>query len=345
MKFFKLITALALNALASDASDMVSNLLVNGGFEEDLLGWFEFSGAKVSVQTEFSAEGGKAALAAGRTKSYMGIGTDVMEYISPGNIYRISAWFRLVANAPDDTAFITMMKEESDVRSFIHIGTGKITSAEWTKVEGDFTLDVSESLTQLVLYFEGPNPGVDFFLDDVRLRDWREETKEGIEQNRMRDMRILVEDGNGAAVVGASLQIRQVRHHFAFGTAVRHTPLEENKEYRNFVEENFEWAVPEDQGQWYTNENDQRVENYTKMDYLYNFCVEKDITLRGHSVVWGLEDGGASRWVLDLDIKVALKEALKKTHLLHRRTIRWEGQALDREQRDATLFLLQEPAG
>jgi len=291
----------------------VSNLLENGDFEGGLSGWFSFSGASVSVQSLVARGGSRAALAAGRTQAYMGIGTNVMDVLSQGNVYVISAWFRLAAGAAEDNAVITMMQQDDSGVSYIQIGAGKVTDAGWTKVEGVFTLDVSESRTELVLYFEGPKPGVNFYADDAvlsrRTGDWRVEANEGIERNRKRDMRIAVVDSSGAAVGGASLRIRQVRRHFAFGTAVNER-LTWDQKYRDFVEEHFEWTVPEDQGKWYHNEPNKGDENYEAMDAMYAFCAERDITMRGHSIFWAVEKM-VQEWVKALD-DAALRKALER---------------------------------
>jgi len=289
------------------------NLLVNGGFESGLAGWTSFSGATVSVQSLVSRSGSNAALASDRTQEYMGIGMNATDKLSQGNIYVISAWFRLAAAAADDSAIITMMQVDSSGVSYTQIGDGTVTSDGWTKVEGEFTLTVSEPLTDLVLYFEGPNAGVNFYVDDVVLqrpvRDWRVETNEGIERNRMRDMRIQVVDSNSAAVTGASVRIQQVRRHFAFGTAVNEL-LISDETYQDFVEENFEWAVPEDQVKWYHNEPVQGEEDYTAMDAMYAFCAEKDIKMRGQNIVWA-DENFVQPWVKALDDD-ALREAMEK---------------------------------
>ena len=70
----------------------------------------------------------------------------------------------------DDTAIITMRQVDNSGVSYIEIGKGTVTSAGWTKVEGNFTLKASIPLTKLVLYFEGPDAGVNFYMDDVVLQ-------------------------------------------------------------------------------------------------------------------------------------------------------------------------------
>jgi len=293
------------------------NLLGNGGFEKGLPGWSPFSGASVSVQSLISRGGSKAALVADRTQQYTGIGMNAMDIISQGNTYVISAWFQMAAGASQesqDTVIITMMqKDTSGINNYIEIGRALVTSAAWTKVEGDFTLTVSEPLTELVLYFEGPAVGASFYVDDavlaISVRDWRVETNKGIERNRMRDMHIKVVDGHGTAVEGASVRIQQVRRHFAFGTAVNELLISDQR-YRNFVEEHFEWAVPEDQVKWYHTENSQGVLDYTAMDSMYKFCAERDIKMRGQAIFWANEDM-VQGWVQALNSK-QLKKAMDR---------------------------------
>lgn len=49
------------------------------------------------------------------------------------------------------------------------VGTANATDADWVQISG--TLNVAScTLTDLVVYFEGPAAGIDFYVDDVEVR-------------------------------------------------------------------------------------------------------------------------------------------------------------------------------
>jgi len=82
------------------------------------------------------------------------------------------------------------------------------------------------NVTNLELYIEGPQPGVSYYVDDVTVTEvgsaatWKEEANARIEQIRKRDAKIRIVDSNNKPVSGVSIDVRQVKHEFGFGSAI-----------------------------------------------------------------------------------------------------------------------------
>mmetsp|Transcript_17122 Transcript_17122/g.34082 ORF Transcript_17122/g.34082 Transcript_17122/m.34082 type:complete len:161 (+) Transcript_17122:405-887(+) len=137
--------------------------------------------------------GSAAALVSDRTMACGAIGSEMKDTMTPGKTYTVAARFQLKGSS-DDAAVITVKQQDGSGTEYIRVGAGTATDDVWTLVEGDFTPSVTGGLTHLFLYFEGPAPGTDFYLDGVRVlerpdRDWRREANDSIARIRMRDAR------------------------------------------------------------------------------------------------------------------------------------------------------------
>jgi len=91
-----------------------------------------------------------------------------MGLISDGQSCYISGFVRL-GNAPSDSVAITVKQTDDSGTSYHSIKWSTGRDDFWTYLSGPFTLDVNEPLIGLDLYFEGPEPGVNFFVDDASL--------------------------------------------------------------------------------------------------------------------------------------------------------------------------------
>ena len=172
---------------------------------------------------------------------------------------------------------------------------------QWTKLEGAYTVNVTGTLTELAIYFEGPAAGVNYYLDDVNVVDagnWEEEANARIEQIRKRNAQITVVNQFGSPVAGVDVDINQVKHQFAFGSCINSRVLSDAN-YAKFFKDHFEWAVMENESKWYSNEYTQGNVTYTTADNIYNWCAANGITMRGHCIYWEVE-GTVQDWIKNL---------------------------------------------
>jgi O-glycosyl hydrolase len=149
--------------LASAGGDI--NILVNPGFETGTEGWTDrvCTIAAVASPAHSGSHSGKASA---RTATWQGIKQSLWGKVVEGKTYRISGWVRL-ANAPSATVALSVEQQDDDGTNYHNIATATATDSDWVQLSGDFTVQVKGTLSVLDVYFEGPPPGVDFYVDDA----------------------------------------------------------------------------------------------------------------------------------------------------------------------------------
>lgn len=128
---------------------------------------------------------------------------------------------------------------------------------------------------------------------------WVDNSNAKIDEIRKRDIKITVLDTNRRELEGVTVEVKQTRHAFAFGTALRRSGLD-NPSYVEFVKKYFNWAVFENESKWYTNEPTMGNVTYEEADYMYDFCQRNGITVRGHCIFWE-DQGNQPSWLGWLD--------------------------------------------
>jgi GH35 family endo-1,4-beta-xylanase len=151
--------------------------------------------------------------------------------------------------------------------------------------------------------------------------DWREDADRGIERHRKSDVRLRLVDGEGKALAGARVAVRQLRSSFGFGAAITGRLLEEPR-YQQFVKEHFDWAVFGNESKWYANEAVRGQLTYETADALLDWCEANGIAVRGHTVFWEPERW-QPRWVRELEgeeLRAAVESRLESavTHFAGR---------------------------
>lgn len=137
--------------------------------------------------------------------------------------------------------------------------------------------------------------------------DWKTAANERIEKIRKRDLRLQILDADQQPVAGATVRVRQLRNHFAFGTAIN-VNLITNPTYAAFFKDHFQWAVLEGESKWANNEPEPGYITYNKADYLINFCAAHGIPVRGHYLFWDVQRY-IPKWTIDMseeDLRAAV---------------------------------------
>lgn len=286
------------------AAEASANLLDNPGFESGTTsGWTGMAGTEaLSAVSSPVFEGSYSALVAGRQDGWHGIAQSLLGKLTAGKTYDISASVRL-KNAVSGRVMMTMQQSDGSGDNYLRVSESPVTDSSWMTLRGSFLYEPSGTVTSLKLYFEGPEAGVDFYVDDVIVAeraeiDWKAEANARIEQLRKGDVQILVKDEQGRPVSGANVEVKQTRHGFPFGSAMSSTVLS-NSQYSDFFKEHFNWAVFENESKWYANETSKGNVNYSVADRMMEFAEANGITVRGHTVHWEVEQYQPS-WVKNL---------------------------------------------
>lgn len=289
-----IVVAILLSALPVAAQ----NLALNPGFESGTTSWFPTGPATLTSSTVQSHSGSRSGLLANRTDAWNGIHQSVLGVLQPTNTYKISAWVRLVSGA-NQTVLLTAQKTDGAGTTYSTVASGTATSTNWTQLTGGYTLNVVGTLTALTIYMEGPPAGVSFYADDflVEAYDWKTLANARIEQNRKRNVQLLIVDAAGDPVPGTTVSVKQTRNRFAFGSAINGNIS--NPTYAAFFKTNFQWAVMENESKWYVNEPTRSNVTYTVANTITNFCYTNGITMRGHTLFWAV-DQFVQSWVTNL---------------------------------------------
>ncbi|WP_221653555.1 endo-1,4-beta-xylanase [Actinotalea ferrariae] len=142
-------------------------VLIDSDFEDGLEPWTA-RGADGAPQVTLSPdahESTQAALVAGRTQSWHGLGTDVTGLFATGRTYQISAWLKLAeGEAPTDLR-ISVQRDAEGASAYDTVVTATgVTAGTWVQVEASYTMAAAESA---LLYVESASGTPSFLVDDV----------------------------------------------------------------------------------------------------------------------------------------------------------------------------------
>jgi len=145
---------------------VASNRVYNPGFEDASLSphWIANTGS-IAIDTTESRSGTQSVLCYDRTSSWNGPQQDMSQVLEPGVTYTFSCWGKLKNASTSNFSLTLMIETESSGRSWTG-AYGTINSSGWTYIERDITIP-STGVTGLFLYPEGPQAGIEFWVDDV----------------------------------------------------------------------------------------------------------------------------------------------------------------------------------
>src|SRR4030042_2365076 len=85
-----------------------------------------------------------------------------------GKTYQVSGWVRL-DNFPGDSVKLSFEQQDDGGTRYYTVARGLASDTGWIQLSGEFTLNVTGTLSVLDVYFEGPAPRVNFYVDDVKV--------------------------------------------------------------------------------------------------------------------------------------------------------------------------------
>jgi endo-1,4-beta-xylanase len=119
---------------------------------------------------------------------------------------------------------------------------------------------------------------------------WRAAALERIDAIRKADLSVLVVDAEGNPVPGAEVRALMTTHSFGWGTAVAAARLldesDDSEKYRQFIRDNFNMVVLENDLKWPQWEHD-RNPALNAIEWLRNNGIDR---IRGHNLIWPKKD-------------------------------------------------------
>ena len=144
------------------------NLVVNSGFEDTSLSpWYANFGGEVTLDASQSHSGHHSVLVKGRTAGWNGVEQDVYGRLSAGAEYQLSCWVKL-KNASSSFFKLTLQVTKDTGKKYPGV-LKTVTSQEWTEITGTVAVEPGGTITDLAVFVEGPDPGVDYYVDDVAI--------------------------------------------------------------------------------------------------------------------------------------------------------------------------------
>ncbi len=148
----------------------ISNLITNPGLETgNTTGWAVNGAGSIAVSTTQKHSGAYSLLSTGRTATCNGPIQNITSKVQSGKTYTCSGWVRL-DNAASGSIKMTIKKVDGSGTSYTNVATGTGSNSSWIQLSGNYTLNVTGTLTELSIYFEGPNSGTNYYIDDVSVK-------------------------------------------------------------------------------------------------------------------------------------------------------------------------------
>ena len=144
------------------------NLIDNSDFEQVNHEWFPFGDPVLTITTDNAYSGSQSLLAVDRTETWQGPALDLTNIVTAGNSYQLFAQSLISASQATVKATIRVTCPAGD--QYIGVGGTTASNTEWRLLGGLVTIP-NCNFIEAVLYFEGPSPEVNIFLDDVVLHE------------------------------------------------------------------------------------------------------------------------------------------------------------------------------
>ncbi|MBY8870241.1 family 43 glycosylhydrolase [Micromonospora sp. PLK6-60] len=161
------------------------NLIVNGGFEDGLAGWFPNNGnaadgATLSPTTD-AYSGAGALLVTNRTTTGSGPMQTLSGKVQAGKTYLVTARVKYEnPNSPSTKQFFVTMHYGGS--TYTNLGTVTVPRGQWGLIQGTFTIPAGQTVSTARIFVETPwtsNPStapdthlMDFKVDDVTLQEY-----------------------------------------------------------------------------------------------------------------------------------------------------------------------------
>lgn len=140
----------------------------------------------------------------------------------------------------------------------------------------------------------------------------------GIEQNRKSSAVIKVTNGSGRPVVGAKLKVSQISSDFLFGCAFpawKEPPQKMGpggwKKWNEYFTRLFNYATSENSLKWQPLEPREGEYNWAPVDFMVDWCKQRNIKIKGHTLVWGYDKQGIPQWMRERS-KEEIEELMQK---------------------------------
>lgn len=152
--------------LVPNTEGFSDNILANSDFEVDATGWQGYDTSEIAITTTKVFAGTQSLVGTARTQEYQGPSTNILSLVEAGETYQLFA--RTAISEGSAQVKATMSITCSDGIKYLSTGATNANSTDWSILAGQVTLP-NCSMSDAILYFEGPAVGIDIYIDNVTL--------------------------------------------------------------------------------------------------------------------------------------------------------------------------------
>jgi hypothetical protein len=144
------------------------NLIVNPSFDGGASRWAAVGSCSVTLSTDSPRSGSACLLVSNRTESWQGPGYNLVGVAAPATSYTAKVWARTAQGSATMTlTYKHRCADDAADPTYSPLGSNLV-SSEWTELTASLTVPDC-TLSDSLLYVEGPAAGTDFYIDDASL--------------------------------------------------------------------------------------------------------------------------------------------------------------------------------
>jgi hypothetical protein len=148
-------------------SETQAELVTNQGFETNTTGWTASYGATIATSTTQKHNGARSLRISNRTQgTWQGASYNLLGVAVPGETLTANLWARVEGDPSEPVYFTQRSVCQGASTVYTRIAEVVATNAGWVQLSGTVAVP-SCTLTELVVYAEGPRTGVVLYIDDV----------------------------------------------------------------------------------------------------------------------------------------------------------------------------------
>jgi endo-1,4-beta-xylanase len=236
--------------------------------------------------------------------------------ITKNNIYKINFW----ARGDNGAGTLEVIFIKGSPPWTYYSGKRFKMTEEWKLCEMLFT--ATNTTTDIQMNFGCAGAKGNYYIDDVFITDagsvdlkpvapdWYERAEARIDSIRKGNFTISLLDNNGAPCKGVA-EVHLVKHAFSWGTCINFAGGELETKYRKTILKHFNAAVFENAFKWEEYEQERGKPNIKRLDEYLKWGELNGIPIRGHALVWGIENYGyQNHWARLGDTKF-LRDAIR----------------------------------
>lgn len=235
--------------------------------------------------------------------------------MKPRTTYYVSMFIKITKN-PTTGMFGTVRLQTSSKRSdgsqITNHNVGRLrvlrAASHWRQLGGDYV--TPDEIHYGTFIFLVSSTDFEYLIDSVSVIElpynekWQKQADIDIEKYRKNMLTLnMYVPKRLEAFCKVKVELTQKKRHFGIGSAIKADLFNGNDEfgvnYRKFFFKNFEWAVFENDMKWKPMEKWQGYPKFGRVDKSLEYLEEYNVTLRGHSVLWGIKEANPT-WVQSL---------------------------------------------